>query len=320
MYIVIDMSQAMNDIDIRPNRLICTVKLLQEFVREFFDQNPISQLGLIVTRNKRGERIAELTGNINTLQDALKRLINIECSGELSLQNALEIALSTLRHMPAHVSKEVLWIVGALNTCDPSDVHETIERYKVNSIRCSFVCMSAEVHLFNELAKKTKGSYDVITDEANLRDLIQTQLQPPPASLRADSSLIKMGFPQYVHETEGKPSMCVCHLDREPTFSTSGYFCPQCSSKYCFLPVECQVCGLTLASSTHIARSYHHLFPIAAFAEHESEKPIDCFSCLQSVTKGSKCDRCNRLFCIDCDIFVHEVLHLCPGCASKVRH
>ena len=30
---------------------------------------------------------------------------------------------------------------------------------------------------------------------------------------------------------------------------------------------SCHVCGLTLVSSPHLARSYHHLFPVPAFAE-----------------------------------------------------
>jgi transcription initiation factor TFIIH subunit 2 len=33
------------------------------------------------------------------------------------------------------------------------------------------------------------------------------------------------------------------------------------------LPCSCHVCGLTLVSSPHLARSYHHLFPVKAFSE-----------------------------------------------------
>ena len=314
------MSLAMNDIDIRPNRLICTVKLLQDFIREFFDQNPISQIGLIVTRNKRGERITELSGNMNTHLNALKRLIDIECDGEPSLQNSLEIALTTLRHMPSHISKEVFILMGSLTTCDPGDIEETIQKLVLQNIRCSFIGLSAEVKLFHQLAKLTKGTYDIILDENNYKELIHTHLQPPPTSGKTESSLIKMGFPQYVEDdTEGRPSMCVCHLDQEPAFSTCGYFCPQCNSKYCFLPVECQVCGLTLASSTHISRSYHHLFPITQFVEEDVPDLISCFSCIKQITKCSKCSKCDHLFCIDCDLFIHEVMHLCPGCASQTK-
>lgn len=39
---------------------------------------------------------------------------------------------------------------------------------------------------------------------------------------------------------------CGSHLDSksaEPAFAKDGYFCPQCFSKYCDLPVDCVTCG-----------------------------------------------------------------------------
>ena len=38
-------------------------QLLRGFIDEFFDQNPISQMGIIITKNKRAEKISELAGN-----------------------------------------------------------------------------------------------------------------------------------------------------------------------------------------------------------------------------------------------------------------
>lgn len=37
-------------------------QLLEYFIEEYFDQNPISQLGIIVTKNKRAEKVTELGG------------------------------------------------------------------------------------------------------------------------------------------------------------------------------------------------------------------------------------------------------------------
>lgn len=45
------------------------------------------------------------------------------------------------------------------------------------------------------------------------------------------------------------------------------YLCPRCHSAYCELPVECAVCGITLMSAPHLARAYHHLFPLPRFVE-----------------------------------------------------
>lgn len=40
-----------------------------------------------------------------------------------------------------------------------------------------------------------------------------------------------------------------------------------CRARVSELPGACHVCALTLVSSPHLARSYHHLFPVPPFAE-----------------------------------------------------
>lgn len=57
-------------------------------------------------------------------------------SGEPSLQNSLELATKLLKLLPSHASKEILVIVGALTTCDPGDINETIQV-------CFALCMRA---------------------------------------------------------------------------------------------------------------------------------------------------------------------------------
>lgn len=51
----------------------------------------------------------------------------VQPAGEPSLQNSLELALKSLRLLPSHASKEILVIIGALTTCDPRDINETIQ-------------------------------------------------------------------------------------------------------------------------------------------------------------------------------------------------
>lgn len=100
IFIVIDMSKAMTVQDVKPSRIICTLKLLTMFLNEFIDQNPISQIGIIITRDKKAERITDLSGNINNHLDALKKLQDTQtysCTGEPSLQNSLEMAIQSLR-------------------------------------------------------------------------------------------------------------------------------------------------------------------------------------------------------------------------------
>ena len=221
--------------------------------------------------------------------------------------------------MPSHTSREVLILFGTLTTCDPSDIHQTISSLSSHSIRCSVIGLTAEIRVCRTLAKQTKGVYDVVLDESHYKELVYQHVDPPASTL-TESSLMRMGFPTYVNEGQTEASMCVCHLNNNTNFSTSGYFCPQCNSKYCELPVECQVCGLTLVSPAHLARSYHHLFPVDMFKEFtpESETTVLCLSCNLRIEDkyGAQCQRCSNVFCIDCDLFIHETLHLCPGCAG----
>lgn len=119
---------------------------------EFFYQNPISQIGLIITKNKRAEKISDLAGNskkhikvctyiyiiiiknitmafifsIIFLQE-IKALQQSSLAGEPSLQNSLELAIKSLKLLPSHASKEIVIIIGSLTTCDPGDITETIQ-------------------------------------------------------------------------------------------------------------------------------------------------------------------------------------------------
>jgi transcription initiation factor TFIIH subunit 2 len=73
------------------------VTIVQEFIREFFDQNPISQLGLIVAYQKIADKLTELSGNPLQQIRLLTAKQNEIGGGEISLQNALEIAKGSLR-------------------------------------------------------------------------------------------------------------------------------------------------------------------------------------------------------------------------------
>lgn len=332
LYIVLDCSESMLDLDLKPSRFTVSMKIIESFLNQFFDQNPISQVGIITTSNKRSNKVVELNGSVKTLMDGLKKITVNQCVGEVSLQNSLEMALSTMKNLPQHTSKQVLIIMGSLTTCDPSDIDITIKSLVDFNVRVSVIGLSAEVQVCKRLARETKGSYHVILDEHHFRDLVFLNLSPPSATQETESCLIRMGFPPPVFN--GSPSMCVCHLgshrsegDSNRTsvnFSKSGFFCPQCHSKYCSLPVECKVCGLTLVSPAHLARSYHHLFPIEVFHEIEGDSGEDqtikeCHSCQEvifSSTTHYRCPSCSNLFCSECDNFIHESLHVCPGCAS----
>lgn len=87
----------------------------------------------------------ELSGNAQQHSDAIRELRNMKCVGEASVQNALEIAVSRLRQVPAHSSREILMIMGSLSTCDPGDVHETVAKCVEARIKVNVISLAAQV-------------------------------------------------------------------------------------------------------------------------------------------------------------------------------
>ncbi|KAI0223035.1 hypothetical protein L0F63_005908, partial [Massospora cicadina] len=281
LFLVIDLSEAMADKDMRPTRIGLTMAYLETFVMEYFDQNPISQLGIIITKNGLAEKISELSGNPMEHIKAIKMKANRETSGEPSLQNALLLAKNSLVHVPSHALREILCIFGSLTTCDPGNIHDTVDELKRLSIRSSVIGLSAEVQVFKSLCNATKGVYSVTFNEHHFRDLLFDMTHPPAvaADQKSATTLVMMGFPIKCEDSD--TSLCVCHS--EPL--SSGFKCPRCAAKVCELPTECNICNLNLISSPHLARSYHHLFPVENFTELHVLK-----------VKQTHCSGCNKGF------------------------
>eukprot|EP00108_Taenia_solium_P004267 TsM_000419000 transcript=TsM_000419000 gene=TsM_000419000 len=406
LYLVIDLSTAMLERDLHPNRLICTLRdldlqrlciifitlkkgwksggicyictiefvtfgarfchslcvfqCLKKFVENFFDQNPLSQLGIISTSSSKAQLVSALSGGFIQHLRALEELSKQQqCVGEPSIQNALVMAESRLRqargylsslyrHMPSYSSREVLLTLASMTTCDPGDIHQTIQSLITHRIRCSVISLAVEVFVHRALAEATGGSLTIIMDAPHLKTVLQSFIHPPPVSEDKDAALLRIGFP---HSTaadfEQFPvRVCMCHL---PNVENKGeaaggansessvavgssnrprgsYLCPRCHSAYCELPVECAVCGITLMSAPHLARAYHHLFPLPRFVEVPRTEapstapkgdPLGCGGCnvnLQLKSVVYKCPKCSHYFCGDCDAFLHDFVHSCPKC------
>ena len=52
----------MMDRDMRPTRFDLTLEYAREFITEWFDQNPLGQIGIVGMRGGIGERIGEMSG------------------------------------------------------------------------------------------------------------------------------------------------------------------------------------------------------------------------------------------------------------------
>ena len=258
-------------------------------------------------------------------------------------------------------------IFGSLLSSDPGDIHTTITALANARITCTVIGLAAEIAICRTLVTRTNPSvnpsslYNVALNEQHYRELIMTATTPPPtagptstteSTTGSQSTLLMMGFPSRI--VEPFQSFCACHS--KPT--RGGYLCSRCKSKVCDLPTECPTCGLTLILSTHLARSYHHLFPLQNWAEvswtNAASRPDQhsCCGCMSPfpeipsaenlaerisldkektrdrIEKSKKvggvsesgryeCGTCHRFFCIDCDVYCHEVVHNCPGCLSS---
>lgn len=398
LVVIIDGSLTMLEKDLRPNRFGAMLTYLQDFIVEFFDQNPISQLGIVMMRNGVAHLVSEVSGlpqhHIDKIRALKSRQHNrYEPKGDPSLQNALELARSLLMAnfggpaaASAKNSKEILIIFGALFTSDPGDIHRTIDSLVKDEIKVKVIGLSAQVAICQEIVNKTNflGSashktrvdsstsqyYGVIMNEAHFKELLMDCVEPLAVTTNSKEAqheltdgvpLIKMGFPLKYSPvlstsnaaiTAKFPHLCACHPTQGSeesketvviqngqggglnlaTSNAVGYICPQCRNRVCHLPTICPVCGLMLILSTHLARSYHHLVPLNDFKDvpvAPKYKSMYCYGCLLRFPDGTnekesaltssryRCLKCESDFCIDCDVFVHEVLHNCPGCENK---
>jgi transcription initiation factor TFIIH subunit 2 len=297
LVLVLDISEAMLEKDMRPNRFIVMIRTTTDFIRDFFEQNPISQLSVLGMYDGKCIRISDLSGNPEDHIKAIQRLrtgsgkdnIAKEPKGSPSLQNALEMCRAMLYHTPKHGTREVLIILGALLTNDPGDINQTIKACVKDLVRVSIIGMLARLKVCQDIVSRTNGGdesgYSVAIDQFHFRELLRSVTAPPAIRNTEEdanmANLLIMGFPSRMEEE--KPSLCACH----GTLSRGGYICPRCETKVCSLPQTCPACGLTLILSTHLARSYHHLFPLRSFMEVSWARAkelgsLQCKGCLKS--------------------------------------
>ncbi|KIJ39505.1 hypothetical protein M422DRAFT_257834 [Sphaerobolus stellatus SS14] len=339
LVILLDLSSSMMDRDMRPTRFDLMLEYTREFVVEWFDQNPLGQIGVVGMRGGVGERIGEMVGNPQDVLRCLESRTKLEPTGEPSLQNAIEMARASMSHLPTHSSREILIMYGSLTTVDPGNIHDTLDACVRDKIRVSVVALAAEMKICREFCDKTGGSFGVALNEGHFKDIL-FELVPPPAQRAAAAAgpgkgstadLMMMGFPTRLPDSSPR-TLCVCHSEMK----SEGFICPRCMAKLCDIPTDCDICGLMIVSSPHLARSYHHLFPVKAYTavmeltpEERNTRLKMCYACsspfkeLQKTTITApglspldryRCPNCKNDYCADCDLFVHDVVHVCPGC------
>ena len=339
--LILDFSAAMALTDLKPSRRLLTLSLLNTFITDYFDQNPLSQLSIVLGHRGVGVRVTELSGHPNeqlrVLREKCERLLVEEekaqrqgtsataaGGGSFSLQNALEMARSTLSGVPSYASREILCIVASLSTVDASDIVTTINALKQHHICANVIHLAAELFVCTNLCQQTGGRHAVVMNKEHYATLLRSHLPPTPSAAQSATSAtrrwMRMGFPQQL--TTPYPLLCSCHT----LLTYTAFQCPHCQSRYCELPTQCNVCSLQLVSSPQLARTYHHLFPSPVYGMREEATGGGgevCRGCGSALVAGEdvacECSECGEVFCIDCDEFVHSVLHHCPGCNGAYK-
>jgi len=85
----------MSQKDLLPSRSEKVSEMLSSFIPSFFENNPISQLQLILLKDGEARIVTPLSGNMQQHIDAAKATTSP--SGDAALKNALLLASSSLR-------------------------------------------------------------------------------------------------------------------------------------------------------------------------------------------------------------------------------
>lgn len=116
----------MTEKDLRPTRYLLTIRYCQEFVTEFFEQNPISQIGIIGMRDGLATRVSDMSGNPSDHISNLQALRKEDPKGQPSLQNALDMARAALLYVLSLVVSLAIPLPAYFSTRSPSAL--TVEK------------------------------------------------------------------------------------------------------------------------------------------------------------------------------------------------
>lgn len=358
LVIVIDITEiALAPLEFEVPRIRLIVEELTNFLTNFNDQNPLSQISIVTTSKYKGHIHTFLSCDIQEHLKALKKLSDIQTSGEPSLYNAIFVATNLLSTTPPYSTKEILVIYGSQNTCDPVPFDHLLEmvttrenngivkpKYQINIIN-----LGSELQFLKRLAQKTGGSCNVPIGRDHFANLLQALALPPAWNDNTQRrKFIPFGFPTLTQELPffdlDKLMYPLAILDKNddvkdllPVFSN--YCCPRCQAHILKWPAYCPCCSLLLMSPAQLSRSSHHLHPLDEFPvpstapddsqtedENENETQVVsmqsfvCSSCNSNIVDQFPhvCGGCQSPFCSACNKFIHDSLQQCPICLLSI--
>ncbi|RVD93425.1 RNA polymerase II transcription initiation [Tubulinosema ratisbonensis] len=289
-HIIIDSSDRIDLDGFLPNYRIKIIEALNMFIPQFYQENPISLLSFLVSRDSFDYFLVK--ENFEP-----KNLLHKMGKGFFDLENSLKESLDKIEN--SKYLKEILVITQSISFRNISNLFALINKCKSLNIKINFINLCGEVTLLKKLSQITNGKYFVPLDFEHFKIILFNFTKPSNIS-NSIFSLLKFGFPESIREE----SVCACHLQ----ITDSGFICPQCGSKYCDLPSEC-ICGLVLVSFINLSKSMYHNYLLEDFTLSNDK---ECFICGE--ISFSYCKKCKSLFCKMCDEFMHEFINFCIFC------
>lgn len=287
LVIALDCSDGMSTMkDLPPSRLAVATETLQDFVDAFFAKNPVASVALVAASHGTARTLARLTNGPRSVRRALEAVdaaddgdgnatasssssaaLAFAVGGDFSLVATIEASIGCLESVPSYGKKEVLLVYGAISTKDTTDISAAIDTAKRRGTRVSAIGLSGELYVCKRVTVDTGGSFHVALHRGHLGELFAAHLEPPGLDESDGSAtdeepampMEEVGFPRLATDEAGV-------LVPQHVLTPSGYDCPRCRTRCAEIPCKCGVCGLRLMSASHLARSYHHVFPVQPFA------------------------------------------------------
>ncbi|KRW99658.1 hypothetical protein PPERSA_03459 [Pseudocohnilembus persalinus] len=120
--LVVDLTHTMNIQDLKPSRLSLTIQNLDVFVKQFFDKNPLSMLGLAVCKDGVCQQLIDFSSNADTFLSIIghprSQIRQVSDKGDFSLQYLIEEQIRQFIDAPLYANKEVLVIQSSPCTID----------------------------------------------------------------------------------------------------------------------------------------------------------------------------------------------------------
>lgn len=296
LHVIIDQSEKIDGDGYIPSFRYNIIQALDAFIPQFYQENPVSVLTIMSACDSGVRKCAVVDSSFST-----KSFLSKLGSGYFSLQRALEASIAHLEK--SSYLREILVITPSISIRDSSNLQSVFEQLKTLNIKTHCINLCGEMRVLQSMSMITNGIHYVPTNCDHFKLILAELCIPKRISTSQRVSLLRLGFPDVVSEW----TLCACHLD----ITENGYICVKCSTKVCSLPTRCPMCDTLLVSLVNLYKSMYHQYPLDEFSKNDTLK---CRVCARE--SFSTCGKCCSAFCFECDVFLHEMVGLCPFCRN----